>query len=387
MAQKLQIKRGNKAQMPVLAAGEPAFALDEGKLYLGDGVSNIALARGDHSHTAAAVGAAAADHTATVATASALGHIKSGGEVSVAADGALSIRKVDCGAQTTIQLKRSSGTAVPTLLPGEPLMLGGKLYVGDSTGAAVRMARFDEIGATLSSIAITTPPTKTRYVGGERFDPAGMVVTAKYTNGATKVITGGCTWSPETITAAGTVTVSFTEFGLKKSATIPVTVGNPASWDAYDQAVSDCHSANCGIFNDDYYATYQGEMTAADAIIVHQEYFVEKRGTALTGAPLFYIQPALAAALINAPVSMAAFRPHVDAYVNKLISGKLAEVDIRTLISNLKLGTVLVTTAGGKFVLNITMTAAAKDSVSGAANQAVVVVDPSKPFGAYMPCN
>ena len=40
-------------------------------------------------------------------------------------------------------------------------------------------------GVKLVSIAITTPPAKTTYVSGETFNPAGMVVTATYSNGAT----------------------------------------------------------------------------------------------------------------------------------------------------------------------------------------------------------
>ena len=39
-------------------------------------------------------------------------------------------------------------------------------------------------GIKLVSIAVTTPPTKTRYLSGESFDPAGRVVTATYSNGA-----------------------------------------------------------------------------------------------------------------------------------------------------------------------------------------------------------
>lgn len=38
---------------------------------------------------------------------------------------------------------------------------------------------------TVKSIEITTPPTKTEYKAGEDFDPAGMVVTAHYTDGTT----------------------------------------------------------------------------------------------------------------------------------------------------------------------------------------------------------
>ena len=39
-------------------------------------------------------------------------------------------------------------------------------------------------GIKLVSIAVITPPTKSRYLSGESFDPAGMVVTATYSNGA-----------------------------------------------------------------------------------------------------------------------------------------------------------------------------------------------------------
>ena len=43
--------------------------------------------------------------------------------------------------------------------------------------------------ATVVSISVTTQPTKTSYVAGETFDPAGMVVTAKYSDNTTKTVT------------------------------------------------------------------------------------------------------------------------------------------------------------------------------------------------------
>ena len=49
--------------------------------------------------------------------------------------------------------------------------------IGDATG-----------GKTLSSIAITTAPTKTSYTAGQTFDPTGMVVTATYSDSSTAVI-------------------------------------------------------------------------------------------------------------------------------------------------------------------------------------------------------
>lgn len=42
---------------------------------------------------------------------------------------------------------------------------------------------------TVKSIEITTPPTKTEYMAGDKFDPKGMVVTAHYTDGTTADLT------------------------------------------------------------------------------------------------------------------------------------------------------------------------------------------------------
>lgn len=41
MARKLQIKRGQKKNMPVLAEGELGFALDEKTVYVGTGAENV----------------------------------------------------------------------------------------------------------------------------------------------------------------------------------------------------------------------------------------------------------------------------------------------------------------------------------------------------------
>ena len=80
-------------------------------------------------------------------------------------------------------------------------------------------------GIKLASISITTPPAKTTYTAGETFDPAGMVVEATYTNGATAIATG-YTYSPSTGLTDGTteVTIQYTEAGVTKTATQAVTV-------------------------------------------------------------------------------------------------------------------------------------------------------------------
>lgn len=80
-------------------------------------------------------------------------------------------------------------------------------------------------GIKLTGIAITTPPTKTAYKAGETFDPAGMVVTATYSNGAT-LTSPSYTFSPAGALTAGdtAITVTYTELGVTKTATQAITV-------------------------------------------------------------------------------------------------------------------------------------------------------------------
>lgn len=77
----------------------------------------------------------------------------------------------------------------------------------------------------LTGISITTQPNKTTYAVGNSFDSTGMVVTATYDTGATKEVTG-FTFSPQTFSSAGTktVTISYAENGVTKTATLSVTV-------------------------------------------------------------------------------------------------------------------------------------------------------------------
>ena len=78
---------------------------------------------------------------------------------------------------------------------------------------------------TLSSIAITTPPTKTTYTAGESFDKAGMVVTATYSDSTTApVTTYTVTPSGALKTTDTSVTISYTEGGVTKTATQAITV-------------------------------------------------------------------------------------------------------------------------------------------------------------------
>lgn len=77
----------------------------------------------------------------------------------------------------------------------------------------------------LSRISITTPPTKTAYKYGEIFEPSGMVVTAHYTDGQSRAVTG-YTFSPNTALGMSntTITISYTEGDVTKTTTQAITV-------------------------------------------------------------------------------------------------------------------------------------------------------------------
>ncbi len=77
----------------------------------------------------------------------------------------------------------------------------------------------------LASIEISNPPTKTAYKYGEVFSPAGMAVTARYTDGQSRTVTG-YTYSPTSALKLSdtTITVSYTEGDVTKTTTQAITV-------------------------------------------------------------------------------------------------------------------------------------------------------------------
>jgi hypothetical protein len=80
----------------------------------------------------------------------------------------------------------------------------------------------------LESIAVTTQPTKATYFVGEALSLTGMVVTAYYSDGSSRAVTGYTTVPANgaTLNTAGlqTITVSYTEGGVTKTASTNVTV-------------------------------------------------------------------------------------------------------------------------------------------------------------------
>lgn len=82
-----------------------------------------------------------------------------------------------------------------------------------------------KIGSGIENLEITTPPTKTIYAVGSAFEPAGMVVTVRYSNGTSKVITNYTIVNGSSLTADQTsVTISYTELGETVTTTQAITV-------------------------------------------------------------------------------------------------------------------------------------------------------------------
>ena len=79
----------------------------------------------------------------------------------------------------------------------------------------------------LTSIAVTTPPDDTSYYTDEEFDPTGMVVTAYYEDGSSRVLSEDeyTILNGTNLTESQTtITVSYTEKNITKTATTPITV-------------------------------------------------------------------------------------------------------------------------------------------------------------------
>lgn len=70
---------------------------------------------------------------------------------------------------------------------------GNRFRYYTSNQSAVQLYKKAPAG-TLQSIAVSGTPNKTEYFAGEKFDPAGLVVTGTYSDNSIKTITEGITW-------------------------------------------------------------------------------------------------------------------------------------------------------------------------------------------------
>lgn len=81
---------------------------------------------------------------------------------------------------------------------------------------------------TLTSIDVTSYPTKRLYITGEVFDPTGMTVKANYSDGSSKELKSGeyvCSPSAKLTENNTKITVSYTDSGIKKETEIPIQIG------------------------------------------------------------------------------------------------------------------------------------------------------------------
>ncbi len=62
----------------------------------------------------------------------------------------------------------------------------------------------------ITSVSLTTPPSKLEYTVGETINRTGMVVTASISDGTTANVSSGCTLTPSKLTTIGEVTVNVT---------------------------------------------------------------------------------------------------------------------------------------------------------------------------------
>ena len=114
---------------------------------------------------------------------------------------------------------------------------GATLTTSDTTVTVTYLYQHDNLTFTttqaltireLTSIAVTTLPTKTAYKANEDLDLTGVVVTATYDDGATANVTADCTFNPADgtglTTSDTTVTVTLVEGSITKTTSFSITV-------------------------------------------------------------------------------------------------------------------------------------------------------------------
>ncbi|WP_158094457.1 bacterial Ig-like domain-containing protein [Olsenella sp. An290] len=215
--------------------------------------------------------------------------------------------------------------AAVSLAPGTALVEGTRTYACTVTPADTQNYETLETTVELTvardvvtSIAVTTPPTKTSYTYGEAFDPAGMVVTATYASGATsEVAPERLSFSPEELTVA-TTQVSVAYEGM--SATVGVTVAPRAVTPTLELTGADglvysgrpqepgvvARDGDAAIPASEYVVTYQGNVDAGTATVSVSDapggnYEVD------TASATFEIAPARPALSVSAPAGGATY--------------------------------------------------------------------------------
>lgn len=92
--------------------------------------------------------------------------------------------------------------------------------------------QYELIDSVLSSIAVTSQPSKTRYCVGESIDTSGLIISAVYSNGISRTVTG-YKLSDFDSSSVGTksITVSYTDNGVTRASSFTLSVGEH-EWDS-----------------------------------------------------------------------------------------------------------------------------------------------------------
>jgi hypothetical protein len=143
---------------------------------------------------------------------------------------------------------------------------------GDLTTGASETCVCKDTTVRLQSIKITKNPTKTTYTVGEAIDLRGMVVTAGYSNGSTKNVTGYKISGNALKAGTATVMVSYTEGGVtcKDSFTITVKEKETAKETETDSEDSDiakdeASQAETSVSNDEDATEFSSDVISEDS--------------------------------------------------------------------------------------------------------------------------
>ncbi len=179
---------------------------------------------------------------------------------------------------------------------------------------------------TLSSIAITTQPTTTKYLVGETFSSAGAVVTATYSDATTAAVSAN--WTPTTglVSGSNTITATYTEGGVTKTATTTVT--------AYTVTIQKKDEDGTTIADAGVTASASGRSLTASVGSTHYVFHTWKYGTA-SGTSLSNATSATTGALTGTPsaaVTVIAefYRPYT---VTWSVNGSTSTISATTNVS------------------------------------------------------
>ena len=127
------------------------------------------------------------------------------------------------GGTATFSIKPKKGLAANTYTA--TVTVSGKDNTDiEAQSLNIRFTVNSAVTKTLTSIAVTTPPTKTTYTAGDNFDPADMVVTANYSDKSTSVVPATVTDGIALTAGKTSVTISYTEGGVTQTTTQDITV-------------------------------------------------------------------------------------------------------------------------------------------------------------------